>query len=296
MKILALDTATEACSAALLIDGRIIAREVETERGHGERILSMVDEVLTEGGLALAALDAIAFGRGPGGFTGVRLAASVTQGLAFAVERPVVPVSDLAAVAQRVLDLEPGIDRVIVCNDARMHEVYWACFERDPAGFAALVGDERVGAPGTVEISPRWRASASATSGVPSSGALAAGDSSGALRDAAPRAASLDLSSEAGGSALPGARAGAIGVAGRGFRAYPELRSKLLSSSETRGSETSNTPSPGVILVSDQLLPRAQDIARLAAVEVAAGRTRPAEDAIPVYLRDDVARPQPSRN
>ena len=105
MRILALDTATESCSAALLIEGRSLAREIELERGHAERILLMIDAVLAEAGVKLAGLDAIAFGRGPGSFTGVRLAASVTQGLAFGAGLGVVPVSDLRAVAQRALGL-----------------------------------------------------------------------------------------------------------------------------------------------------------------------------------------------
>src|SRR5215471_10407700 len=130
MKILALDTATEGCSAALLVDGDVRVRELELARGHAERILGLVDELLAEGGITLAAMDAIAFGRGPGGFTGVRLAASVTQGLAFAAGLPVVPISDLAAVAQRAFDMELAVSRVVVCNDARMNEVYSACFER----------------------------------------------------------------------------------------------------------------------------------------------------------------------
>ena len=81
MRILALDTATENCSAALMIDGRVLGREVELERGHAERILPMIDELLAEAGTTLRSLDAIAFGRGPGSFTGVRLAATVTLDL-----------------------------------------------------------------------------------------------------------------------------------------------------------------------------------------------------------------------
>jgi tRNA threonylcarbamoyladenosine biosynthesis protein TsaB len=141
MKILALDTATEACSVSLGIGDRTIDRYVELERGHAEQLLPMVDSVLTEGGITLSSLDAIAFGRGPGGFTGVRLAASVAQGLAFGAQVGVVPVSDLAAVAQRIVQLNPAVRRVLVANDARMKEVYWASFE---AGAALVSGTEHV--------------------------------------------------------------------------------------------------------------------------------------------------------
>jgi tRNA threonylcarbamoyladenosine biosynthesis protein TsaB len=152
VKILALDTATEACSVALGVGDRSIERYVEIERGHAEQILPMIDAVLAEGGLALAQLDAIAFGRGPGGFTGVRLAASVAQGLAFGADLGVVPVSDLAAVAQRVVQLDPGATRALVINDARMREVYWAAFNLE--GSPNLEGEERVNAPTDVVVAP----------------------------------------------------------------------------------------------------------------------------------------------
>jgi tRNA threonylcarbamoyladenosine biosynthesis protein TsaB len=147
MKILAIDTATEGCSVSLGIGDRSIDRYVELERGHAEQLLPMVDSVLAEGGIALSALDAIAFGRGPGGFTGVRLAASVAQGLAFGAQVGVVPISDLAAVAQRVVQQDSTIRRVLVANDARMKEVYWALFEVD-GGLTS--GAEHVSAPGDV--------------------------------------------------------------------------------------------------------------------------------------------------
>jgi tRNA threonylcarbamoyladenosine biosynthesis protein TsaB len=148
VKILALDTATEACSVALCIAERCIERYVELERGHAEQLLPMVDAVLAEGGISLGSLDAIAFGRGPGGFTGVRLAASVAQGLAFGAGLGVVPVSDLAAVAQRVVQVDPARRRVLVVNDARMREVYWALFEND--GSLTPAGPEQVSAPSDV--------------------------------------------------------------------------------------------------------------------------------------------------
>jgi len=150
LKILALDTATEACSVALGIGGRSIERYVELERGHAEQLLPMVDAVLTEGGIGLSSLDAIAFGRGPGGFTGVRLAASVAQGLAFGADVGVVPISDLAAVAQRVVQIDPTVRQVLVANDARMREVYWAVFGAQ--GVSAL-GAERVSAAADVDLS-----------------------------------------------------------------------------------------------------------------------------------------------
>lgn len=142
MKILAFDTATEACSVSLSIGDRRIDRYLELERGHAEQLLPMIDAVLAEGGLGLSSLDAIAFGRGPGGFTGVRLAASVAQGLAFGAGVGVVPVSDLAAVAQRAIDKSPEAGRILVINDARMREVYWASF--DVTDGCLSTGDEMV--------------------------------------------------------------------------------------------------------------------------------------------------------
>ena len=266
MRILALDTATENCSVALLVQQELIGRELELGRGHAERILIMIDELLAEAGTRLSALDAIAFGRGPGGFTGVRLAASVTQGLAFGAALPVVPVSDLLAVAQRAFeesaagaeaaagagvppaasraaaprataggaappatDSPPLITRAIVCNDARMQEVYWACFERPAhALLAVAAGQERVGRPDTVDFPSAWR--------TPSP----------------------------------------VLAAGRGFAVYPTLGSRLSSSLK---------------VIYDRLLPRAHEIARLAVPVLQAGAAVDAENAIPVYLRDDVAQP-----
>jgi tRNA threonylcarbamoyladenosine biosynthesis protein TsaB len=156
MKILALDTATENCSAALFIRDALLCREELIGRGHAQRILPMIGELLSEADVALQELTAIAFGRGPGAFTGVRLAACVAQGLAFGAARAVVAVSDLQALAQRALAEEPDLERVLVCTDARMHEVYCGAFQRGADGLAVAVAAEYVVAPHAVQLPDAW--------------------------------------------------------------------------------------------------------------------------------------------
>jgi len=156
VKILALDTATEACSAALWVDGAIQRLGVELERGHAQRILGMVNTLLQDAGIKLPMLDAIAFGRGPGSFTGVRLAVSVAQGLAFGADVRVVGISDLRAVAQGLCRLRDVVERIIVCNDARMDEVYWGCFVKGTDGLVTACGSEQVNKPEDVRIPVSW--------------------------------------------------------------------------------------------------------------------------------------------
>jgi tRNA threonylcarbamoyladenosine biosynthesis protein TsaB len=248
MKLLAIDSATEACSAAVWIDGAVLARYEVIGRGHAERLLPMVDELLAESGLRLQQLDALAFGRGPGAFTGIRIGVGLAQGLAFGADLPLVPVSSLAALARLALDtyaVEAGPPRgeeravaglragdaiigaagprALVCLDARMNEVYWAEACGRPDGGVELVA-ERLGTAASVELS-------------------------------------------AAAAALP-----LIG-AGHGWAAHPAMRESF----------------PQLVACWPELLPRAHEIAALAALEVAAGRTVSAEDAAPVYLRDDVA-------
>ncbi len=149
MKILAIETATEACSAALGIDGEIIERYAVAPRRHAGLILNMVEELLAESGSSLAGLDALAFGRGPGGFTGVRIAAGVVQGLAFGAALPVIPVSTLAALAQAAG--REG-DAVLAAMDARMGEVYWGLFKKDEDNGVLPVNAEQVSKPEQVQV------------------------------------------------------------------------------------------------------------------------------------------------
>ena len=149
--LLALDTATEACSVALLHNGQVFSRYAVIPRLHAQSILPMISEVLAEAGIAKTALDAIAFGRGPGAFTGLRIAVGVVQGLAFALECPVLPVSNLAAIAQRACR-EQGATQVAVAIDARMDEVYWGCYamldgEVQLQGIEAVLPPERAQLP-----------------------------------------------------------------------------------------------------------------------------------------------------
>jgi len=143
MRLLALDTATEACSVSLLTDRGQIGRFAEVGRGHAERILGMVDEVLAEAGVSLAMLDGIAASVGPGAFTGVRISVSVAQGLAFGAALPVVAVTTLEALALQVMD--DGARHALACLDARMGEVYWGCFAADAAQGLTACGALHVG-------------------------------------------------------------------------------------------------------------------------------------------------------
>jgi len=142
MNLLALETSSPVGSIALLCGGDVLERFIETPREQTDLVLPFVDDVLAAAGLALRDLDAIAFGRGPGSFTGLRIAAAVTQGLAFASGVPVVAVSSLEALAQRAWR-ELGVDDALVCVDARMREVYAARYVVQ-RGRATLCGEERL--------------------------------------------------------------------------------------------------------------------------------------------------------
>lgn len=218
MRLLAIDTATERCSVALRIDARTLERSIELPRGHADLVLPMVDEVLQEAGLKLRDLDGIAYGRGPGAFTGVRIAVGVVQGLAFGADLPTVGISNLAAVAQQVARED---DCILVCMDARMDQVYWSVFARERGSeFVTSLTPERVDPPDAI------------------------------------------------------AERNYTVLAGTGFKAYASLTSRLARPDR---------------LIMETALPRATEIAWLAEAEFRAGRGKPAAEAEPVYVRDQVA-------
>src|SRR5579872_2888616 len=130
LKLLALDTSGDACSVALRVGQSVIVQEKIASQQQSSCVLPMVQHILAEAGLALSQLDALAFGRGPGSFTGLRIAAGVIQGLAFAADLPVLPISTLAALAQGVYR-QTQAQAVLSAIDARMQEVYWGVYGLD---------------------------------------------------------------------------------------------------------------------------------------------------------------------
>lgn len=150
MNILAIETATDACSCALEYAGTVVTRHAVEPRRHTDLLLPMVDSVLAEAGVGLDALDAVAFGRGPGSFTGLRIACSVAQGLAFGADCPLVATSTLQVIAAG-MHRSRAVPRVLVALDARMGEVYWGGFEWDGAAMAPVF-EESVGPPQAVRL------------------------------------------------------------------------------------------------------------------------------------------------
>ncbi len=218
MKILAIDTSTEACSASIMIDDNVIDRYEYAPRRHTELILPMVNDLLSSAQIKLADLDAIAYGRGPGSFTGVRIAASVTQGLAFAGDLPVVPISTLAALAQAVVSTEQHIVSAI---DARMGEIYWCAYNVSNNALMQI-GEESVTTPEDISVS----------------------------------------------------FSGTCYGTGSGWQSYSEiLRNKLKDQ---------------LIKFDGQTYPHAKHIATLAGKEFKLGQTVSADQALPVYLRNNV--------
>jgi tRNA threonylcarbamoyladenosine biosynthesis protein TsaB len=220
MNLLAIETSTECCSVALNVGTGLVVRSELAPRRHAELLLPMCDAVLAEAGLSRRQLDAIAVGRGPGAFTGVRLAISAAQGIALALDLPVVPVSSLAALAQ---DAPAESRYILAVIDARMGEIYSGVFRRNDGLPLEALGPEVVGT---------------------------------AERLVLPMQTSWT-------------------VVGTGWASYaPMLRPRL-------GGEP--------LFADGARYPQAAAVARLALRELASGQGVPAEQALPVYLRDKVA-------
>ena len=222
MNILALDTCTESCSAALLYQGELFERVEMTQRGHSDLILGMMDELFQQAGTTVSVIDAVAFGRGPGSFTGVRVGVGVAQGIAFARDIPVIPISSLAANAQGVVDTF-NTDYIAVAMDARMGEIYCANFQV-VNGLVVLLDEEKVCPP--EEFKPvneqSW-----------------------------------------------------LGI-GTGWAEYESILTENFAGQLEH--------------VNAACFPQASSIIKLAQQEAEAGRLLPAEQALPVYLRNNVAK------
>lgn len=143
MKLLAIDTSSEACSVALLIDSEVKVLHELASMQQAQRILPMIDELMSDSNVALNQLDALAFGCGPGSFTGVRIATSVMQGIGYAMNLPLIPISSLAALAQAAYD-DLGWKKLWVAIDARIQEVYCGAYQVNSDGLVELVGKEVV--------------------------------------------------------------------------------------------------------------------------------------------------------
>ncbi|HIE54635.1 MAG TPA: tRNA (adenosine(37)-N6)-threonylcarbamoyltransferase complex dimerization subunit type 1 TsaB [Chromatiaceae bacterium] len=153
MRLLAIDTTENACSAALLLDGELKGRFQLAPRRHGELLLPMIDSLLAEAQLTARELDGVAFSRGPGSFTGIRIATGVAQGIALGADLPVAPVSTLLALARGAME-ETGARNLLAALDARMGELYWAAVRSGRHGME-IQGGEMVAPPTRVEAQPR---------------------------------------------------------------------------------------------------------------------------------------------
>ena len=129
--ILAVDTATESCSAACLTVDHIHQRSAMDPQGHSRLLLPMIEEVLREADISKNALDAVAYDAGPGSFTGIRIGAGVAQGIALALNKPMLAISSLMILAEGIRDQIKPSDRIVAAIDARMEQVYWGCLESD---------------------------------------------------------------------------------------------------------------------------------------------------------------------
>lgn len=229
MKILAIDTSTEACSAALSINGSIEVLFEIAPQQHSQLILQQCDSLLADAGLKPAQLDAIAFGRGPGSFTGLRIAAGVTQGIAFGCNLPVIGISTLAAQAQQVCSQYPN-HTFLSTIDARMKEIYWGTYTLSDTNTLIIKDPETVGSANTITLQDTDKI---------------------------------------------------IGL-GSGWKVYePDLSAHLATHQISE--------------IFPDTLPSAKEVAILACEELIKGNALPADQAIPVYLRNNIAKKTKAR-
>ncbi len=225
--MLAVETSTEACSAALYLDGEVHERFEIAPREHTKLILPMIDGLMAEAGLKPQQLDALAFSRGPGSFTGVRIATGVIHGIAMGTDLPVVPVSTLAAIAHHYLKTATT-DCAFTAMDARMGEIFWGVYQKNSQTGVELIGEEAV-TPAEQVVFPQRQG---------------------------------------------------VGI-GSGWGVYPEQLSQRLGDL--------------VLSVEEDHLPRASAIVELGVNGFQQGQAVAVENAMPVYLRDKVAKKESER-
>lgn len=219
--LLALDASSSACSVALWMDGNVISRVEHAPRGHTRRLMPMIDSLLKEAGMTRASLDAIAYGHGPGSFTGIRIAAGVAQGIAYALERPLLGISTLRALAQGAWQRD-GAELVMPALDARLGELYVGLYRAGKDPLETVMADAVL----------------------------------------APEAL-----------ALPACEPGSITMIGSGVSLMDRLSSEIRQYVGTTFGDRE---------------PEARDIVQLAAMDLASGVSTSPEQALPIYLRDQV--------
>lgn len=224
--ILAIDTTTDVCSAALAVGSKIYARKILAPREHAQRILGLVEALLVETDLEIKQLDAIAYGCGPGSFTGLRIAAGVVQGLAFGGDVPVLPISSLRSIAL-MTQQQFKTDYVMAALDARQHEVYWGLYKADGEALMTLEGEEMVLPPSSVP--------------------------------------------------LPENVSDWVG-AGPGWEAYQGILTERVGDEK--------------FVMYEDIMPEAEAIVQLALRDFEQGKALPAYEALPTYVRNNVAEPK----
>lgn len=320
MNIIALDTSTDACSVALAIGREVVADHRITPRRQAQLVLPMIDDLLAKSGLSRTDLDGIVFGQGPGSFTGLRVAASVTQGIALGLDIGVIGISSLAAMAQGC-HRRFGDRYIAVALDARLDEVYWGAyrvpdegagdarahageqasehasepgdehgFERGFGGVVVACVDERVCRPDAVRVDDdiEQRVGSCVEPGVDpgldpgADPGIGQGSDPDCDPDCDPGCApGSDPGSDPGLYRGSASGTGDWTLAGSGAERYEEIVSTTLGLATPR-------LRPGIV-------PHARDLLTLAAARIARGEFLPAEAAVPVYLRERVAQTEAER-